>query len=216
MDKYAKSVYARRKAATTQRRAPSTRRGHGAQESRANQEDVLRSPARALQFQTARKNNRERLGPRNGTVRQTFYNNFRDINDLISYIPINYLKTTQADVLTTENACRAYEYALEHRAFFGQLPTHSGQNNFRETFIAWLEQAYYDALIPQDMSENEKLTRKLRIDFFSIAITNQFLDWCSSGFAWPIDVLAKAQEAALPDFARDALASPKSEAAEPA
>lgn len=156
------------------------------------------------------------LARETGTVRQTFYNNFRDINDLISYIPINYLKTTQADVLATENACRAYEYALEHRAFFGQLPTHSGQNNFRETFIAWLEQAYYDVLIPQDMSENEKLARKLRIDFFSIAVTNQFLDWCSSGFAWPIDVLAKAQEAALPDFAKDALASLKSEAAESA
>ena len=120
------------------------------------------------------------LARETGTVRQTFYNNFRDINDLISYIPINYLKTTQADVLTTENACRAYEYALEHRAFFEQLPTHSGQNNFRET---------------------------------SIAITNQFLDWCSNGFAWPISVLTKAQEAALPDFAKEALAQPESEAA---
>lgn len=153
------------------------------------------------------------LARETGTVRQTFYNNFRDINDLISYIPINYLKTTQADVLTTENACREYEYALEHRAFFEQLPTHSGQNNFRETFIAWLEQTYYEALIPQNMDENEKLLRKLQIDFFSIAITNQFLDWCSNGFAWPISVLTKAQEAALPDFAKEALAQPESEAA---
>lgn len=36
-----------------------------------------------------------------GTARQTFYNNFRDINDLVSFIPIHYL--TQAECLSTQS-----------------------------------------------------------------------------------------------------------------
>lgn len=143
------------------------------------------------------------------TTRQTFYNNFRDINDLISYLPINYLKTAQMDVLSTENARRAYEYAYEHRGFFGQLPAHAGQNSFRETFITWLENAYYAKLIGDEMDDDERLYRKLSIDIFAIGITNQFLDWCSAGFSWPLDTLLKAQEAALPEFAKQAISAGK-------
>ncbi len=149
------------------------------------------------------------LAEATGTSRQTFYNNFCDINDLISYLPINYLKTAHMDVLSTENARRAYQYAFDHRGFFRQLPAHAGQNNFRETFITWLEEAYYAKLIREDMPENEKLYRKLGIDIFVIGITNQFLDWCSADFAWPLDILLKAQEEALPDFAKpESLAEP--------
>lgn len=136
------------------------------------------------------------------TARQTFYNNFQDINDLISYLPINYLMTAQEDVLSTDNTRHAYEYALRHRGFFRQLHSHAGQNSFRDTFIPWLEEAFYAEYINEEMSENERLYRKLAIDIFAIGITNQFLDWCSSDFAWPLDILLRAQEEALPDFTR--------------
>jgi hypothetical protein len=142
------------------------------------------------------------LARKTGTVRQTFYNNFYDINDLVSYIPINFLESTDENYLSPESARRVYEFALDHQGFFRQLPAHSGQNSFRETFITWLKEAYYAKHINEEMDDDEKLRRKLGIDFFAIAITNQFLDWCSTGFAWPLDILLKVQEAALPDFAR--------------
>lgn len=137
-----------------------------------------------------------------GTSRQTFYNNFRDINDLISYIPINYLKTAEIDTLSTENARRAYQYAFDHRGFFAQLPDHVGQNNFRDTFIPWLADAFYNIHITSDLDGDERLYRKFCLDIFVIGITNQFLDWCSSNFSWPLDILLRAQEEALPDFAK--------------
>lgn len=138
-----------------------------------------------------------------GTARQTFYNNFRDINDLISYLPINYLKTSGRRVLSMGNARYAYEYAYEHRGFFRQLASHTGQNNFRDTFVEWLEGEYAALFVTDDLPEDEKLRRTLAIDFFAIGITNQFLERCANGFIWPIDILLQVQDAALPDFIRD-------------
>lgn len=139
------------------------------------------------------------------TARQTFYNNFRDINDLISYLPINYLKTSGWQVLTKENARHAYEYAYEHRSFFGQLAFHTGQNNFRDTFVDWLENAYYEQYLSDDLTDNEKLHRMLAINLFAIGITNQFLEWCATGFTWPIDLLLQVQDEALPSFIKEQL-----------
>ena len=139
-----------------------------------------------------------------GTARQTFYNHFRDVNDLIAYLPSNYLHSLAPEDLYDFDAVReAYSYASEHRAFFRQLPEHAGQNNFRESFIMWLEESYYLLYISNDMPYETRMYRMVAIDTYVSGVTDVFLEWCKADFSWPLDVLVAAQKNCAPDFIRD-------------
>lgn len=135
-----------------------------------------------------------------GCARQTFYNHFQDINDLIRFIPINYLQTTLVDMHDEAGVKSAYLYALEHPAFFMQLPRLKGQDDFREMFSHWLKSAFYEIYVPEDIPDDEVLERKLSIDMFSYGITDVFLDWCKAGLSWPLEIVLKAQSSARPSF----------------
>ena len=78
-----------------------------------------------------------------GTARQTFYNYFSDLNDLICFTA--FLPMTDAsDPFTDPNSTRrTHEVTMERRAFYCQLPQHMGQNNFWEALGDWLRKTYY-------------------------------------------------------------------------
>lgn len=138
-----------------------------------------------------------------GTARQTFYNHFHDVNDLIAFLPINYLMSKSAMIHDFGGVRAAYTYAMEHKAFFRQLPYHDGQNNFRESFIMWLEESYYEQYITNEMTSQERIRRMLAIDLYVSGVTCQFLEWCKADFSWPLETLLAVQEEALPPFARE-------------
>ncbi|MBS5502088.1 MAG: hypothetical protein KHX01_03930, partial [Eggerthella sp.] len=89
------------------------------------------------------------------TARQTFYNNFRDMNDLVSYIPISHLVQSGLPINTVENIRHAFAFAQHHKGFFRQLPDHAGQNNFRDTILEWLQQASYEQHLSPSLSPDE-------------------------------------------------------------
>ena len=138
-----------------------------------------------------------------GTARQTFYNHFRDINDLISYLPISFLDTASKKVHDVDGIRAAYQYATLHKSFFRQLPHHEGQNNFRESFILWSEQSYYDQYITKEMPEEERMHRMLSIDLYCSGVTCLFLEWCRADFSWPLEALIQIQDEMLPDFIKN-------------
>lgn len=142
-----------------------------------------------------------------GTSRQTFYNHFHDINDLIAFLPINFLSRHSKEVFDTGGVKCAYRYAARHPAFFRQLPLHSGQNNFRESFILWLENAYYEEYIGEAMDESEKMRRMFAIDLYVSGVTDLFLEWCRADFSWNLDDLVQVQEEAAPPFVKTSAAA---------
>lgn len=135
-----------------------------------------------------------------GTARQTFYNHFRDINDLVSYLPINHLSTHISEIYDMGGVAAAYRYAIEHKSFFRQLPYHSGQNNFRESFIVWLEDSYYERYISNEMPPEERMRRMLAIDLYVSGVTDLFLEWCKSDLSWPLEIMLQVTEEAAPAF----------------
>ncbi len=139
-----------------------------------------------------------------GTSRQTFYNHFKDINNLISYLPISVMSHYQGNALSRESVELAYGYALDHRAFFRQLPALTGQNNFRETFIGWARRTYYEGFLDESMSMHEYTLRSLAIDLYVAGVVNQFLEWCAADFSWPLKAMVEVQYAAAPDFIKTA------------
>ena len=140
---------------------------------------------------------------RAGSARQTFYNHFRDINDLISYLPITFLSSHSAGIHDTQGVRMAYTYAMEHKSFFRQLPRHSGQNNFRESFILWLEESYFARYAADVLGEEERMYRMICINLYVSGVTDVFLEWCRADLSWPLDILLKAQEDLVPDFVRE-------------
>ena len=136
------------------------------------------------------------------TARQTFYNNFRDINDLVSYLPINYLLSDGLPLNTLENIRHAFVFAQYHKGFFCQLPDHLGQNNFRDTFKAWLQDSCYRQYLGPEISPDTRLRMKLQIDLYCAGIIDVFLDWCRHGMEWPIEALLDTVWDCAPGFVR--------------
>ena len=140
------------------------------------------------------------LTRRANVARTTFYNNFSDINELINYIPISYFTNSSLVLFSPELTRQAFEYACAHKGFFCQLPRHFGQNNFRETFTAWLQEAGYRLFLGGGLSERERAIRQLRIDLQCAGTVELFLNWCLSGMKVPTDVLVEALLRSTPDF----------------
>lgn len=143
------------------------------------------------------------LTERAGVARQTFYNHFTDINDLISWAPFHYVSARSRQSYDINGIRAAYEFALEHRGFFSQLPRHSGQNNFRESFVMYVSEFSYEQYVTDDMDDETRLRRSLSIRMFAHGIVNLFLDWCEADLTWPLEILLQAQDDVLPTFMRE-------------
>lgn len=87
-----------------------------------------------------------------GTAKQTFYNHFADINDLICYVASKPIFSDDYRYVDPECSRRALTESLRHRGFFCQLGTLRGQNNYWETYLAWMKRYYY-ALEEQAVAE---------------------------------------------------------------
>jgi len=140
---------------------------------------------------------------RAGTAKQTFYNNFRDLNDLINFIPRAYMMLAGVRSYSPESTLQAYRFASQHKGFFGALSTHRGQNNFRDEFISFAKHMEYREFLTDDLSPEARFERKLAIDVYTIGVVDHFLEWCRGGLEWPPDTLARVHAQAAPAFMRE-------------
>ena len=134
------------------------------------------------------------------TAKQTFYNNFRDLNDLINYIPRTYMMLMGFRCFSPNSTLQAYRFASQHKGFFSALATHEGQNSFRNEFTSFCKHMEYRTFLTDDMSEQERFERKLAIDLYTIGVVDHFLEWCRGGLEWPPDTLARIHAEAAPAF----------------
>ena len=116
-----------------------------------------------------------------GAARQTFYNCYHDINDLILHVPFAIAESC-GDGLYTQDACtNLFRLAVEERSFFEQLPHHTGQNCFRDSYIKKLKDIYYHALFHG--APCEIAVQKAQIDAYIYGIVDLFMQWCATGMA---------------------------------
>ena len=142
------------------------------------------------------------LVKRAGTAKQTFYNHFRDLNDLVNYIPRNYILEAGFTAYSPTAILKTYRFAHEHKGFFSALAEHAGQNSFRDEFISFAENAAYKAFLIDGLSERELLERKLAIDLYTTGVVDHGLQWCAGGLEWDPDTLARVHAESAPDFMR--------------
>ena len=114
-----------------------------------------------------------------GAARQTFYNCYHDINDLILDVPFALAETCD-EGLYTQDACTAlFCTARQERGYFGQLPHHTGQNCFRDSYLNKLKEIYYHSVFHG--SPCEIAAQKAQIDAYIYGVVDLFMEWCATG-----------------------------------
>lgn len=142
-------------------------------------------------------------------ARQTFYNHFIDINDLICYTaskPI--LSDPNVAYTDVSNLARMFETARAHRGFFSQLPKQTGRNSFRNAYNEWIKRLRCAQCITDDLSEEEKAYRRARIAVYAEGTTAMLMDFFSSDMSTPTEVFMKAVEQSRPSFMKDVQTPP--------
>lgn len=131
------------------------------------------------------------------TARQTFYNYFKDINDLIAYVLDYIYLEAGMEEFSWEGDRAALQFALEHKGFFCQIPFHEGQNSFKESYAQRIKRRSYQIeTFPEDF---DPLLKEILLDAYAHGVAGIFLDWCESGMAWPIDTFLEATFLLFPD-----------------
>lgn len=133
-----------------------------------------------------------------GAAKQTFYNHFKDINDLIFFASMAHFEEDYARFYTEQGCLDIFNYVKKHRAFFRQLPRHEGQNCFRETHLAWLKSIYYTEALQGEPCEVSM--QKHQLDAYLYGIVDLFMDWCTSDMAWSPEAIAKVIFDSKPPF----------------
>ena len=118
-------------------------------------------------------------------ARQTFYNHFSDIDDLICYTATRALYSSKQPIYSKDNLRVTYEYAREHKPFFTQLKLHTGPNSFRVAGLRWLEERSFELFAGPDLPEIEREYRRLRMHIYFVGETDAVLEWFAGGMETP-------------------------------
>lgn len=137
-----------------------------------------------------------------GIARQTFYNHFRDIDDLICYTAATpFLSDSRPFYGFSDEECAAsLQYVREHRAFFCQLAEHTGPHAYRRVTVRDLERRGRELYIDDNLPEGERLYRQTALLHKSAGDMDTYLDWVSSGMTTPIEILIRIEHETMPRF----------------
>lgn len=127
-----------------------------------------------------------------GMSRQTFYNHFDGLDDLVTYTASRALTETEHPLFDPRNILESYQFAYRHRSFFSQLPSQTGYGTARDKLCRWLRRLAYERFAPEDMPATERLRRMTQMDLFLMGSTEVIFTWMGSGCILPIEVVAPA------------------------
>ncbi len=114
---------------------------------------------------------------RAGIARQTFYNHYRDMNDLILDVFLSYFRRNYQLFFTREGLIEVYRHYIRHKGFYGQLPYLRTQNCFKDGYIRWIKKSYYELTIENMPAGPERERRKATVDAYLYGITALFFEW---------------------------------------
>ena len=138
-----------------------------------------------------------------GVSRQTLYNHFIDLDDLICYAASRPLYSGTCGFTNPQNTERAYELSQQRRGFFTQLASHSSRNSYRASYIKWVERLYGELTIYDSMPEDEREFRRLSITTYASGSIDLYFAWAATGMKAPTSVVVRALQAITPEFLQE-------------
>ena len=127
-----------------------------------------------------------------GLSRQTFYNNFLDIYDLVYWMHSEHLREIVEAFWENEDFCHTFETALHimraHKVFYEQAIRKKGINSFQELF--YLRNLEQSAVRIQQVADREILEdERFLLDLYWRGAAQMVADWISSGMQMePVDL----------------------------
>lgn len=144
------------------------------------------------------------ISKRSGISRQTFYNHFKDKNDLIRWVFLSTLD--RWDLVEKEGyyyyLCDLYRKAQENRQFLRQACMLSGQNSLEEE-IYTITYRYHKHHILRQIAE-EQLTGQIEyaLRFNAYGSTNCYIRWLIDKVSIPPEAMARYAHESMPQIIR--------------
>lgn len=137
-----------------------------------------------------------------GVARQTFYNHFSDMNDLVCFTASRPLLNGEFEFMEERNLEAACRWAMGHKGFYSQLGTHTGQNGFRSAYNEWLMGVYRSTYAGAHLTVAERAYRDLSVEIYVAGSTEALLNWFATGMEAPLDSFLRAVRDSRPAFMR--------------
>ena len=144
-----------------------------------------------------------------GASRQTFYNHFKDKNDLItwtySHNVIGDFRSADMDHGFYEFICDQHKYCVKYKKFYTQACSIEGQNSLRE-FIYEQNYQNYKNLIIERYGE-DVLTDELiwALRFNAMGAISMHFRWVENGMSLAPEIKAKYVLSCIPEILRQYL-----------
>lgn len=138
-----------------------------------------------------------------GMSKPTFYSHFPNLAALVGFTASrSFLDEGAAPLFTEASVAGTYRYALEHPAFFAQLPAQQGPASFRETSQRWLRRKAYATFAPEGLPQAVRLRRMVQCDVFVAGSEEVMSTWLADRMSLPYEQVAGAVIAMMPEFMR--------------
>ncbi len=138
-----------------------------------------------------------------GLSKPTFYNHFSNLAELVNFAASRSYLGTGTALFTEDNIKASYDYALEHRSFFLQLPAQQGFGSFKETSRRWLRKKGYALYIPACLPRPERLRRIVQFDMFLAGSLDVMETWLAGGMVFPAEEIVAAVVSMRPPFMKE-------------
>lgn len=147
-----------------------------------------------------------------GVSRQTFYNNFTDIYDLIYWAHMKCVREAVSRFWENEDFCLAFEMAgdsmRQHKAFYKQVVKKEGINSFQYLFAKQnIELSKVHIKKVSDVKIDKNIDFLLELYWYGAA--QMLVNWIVGGMKEEPKVLARLLYEGLPQALRIYWASPK-------
>ena len=146
---------------------------------------------------------------KSGASRQTFYNHFRDKNDLITWTYCTYIigDFQSADMKNGfyDYLCKTQEHCVKYRNFFVQACLLEGQNSLKEDIFEQNYRNYLNLIVARHGKEiiTEELLWSLR--FNAMGAIGMHLKWAKEGMALAPEVKARYVLNCIPEIIKQYL-----------
>ena len=135
-----------------------------------------------------------------GLSKPTFYNHFANLSELVNFTASRSYLETETNLFSESNIKASYDYALDHRSFFLQLPSQQGFGSFKETSRRWLRKKGYALYIPPTLPRPERLRRIVQVDMFLSGTLDVMETWLAGGMVFPAEEIVAAVVSMMPPF----------------
>lgn len=137
-----------------------------------------------------------------GMSKPTFYHHFSNLSELVNFAASRSYLGTGTVLFTETNIKSAYDYALDHRSFFLQLPSQQGFGSFKETSRRWLRKKDYTLYKLTALPRPERLRRIVQFDMFLSGTLDAMETWLAGGMVFPAEEIVDAVVSMMPPFMR--------------